>query len=86
MDRVILPLTSCLPRYSFKSFRSVEAIGIDRVCHRIPPLPTPLHSHFAGRLRDRIIVCGGNDGLYERYSHRDRMIDVIASTDGASAR
>jgi hypothetical protein len=47
--------------------RSVEAIGVDRVCRRIPPLPETLHSHFAGRLRDRIMVCGGNDGIYERF-------------------
>jgi hypothetical protein len=46
--------------------RSVEAIGVDRVCSRIPPLPVALHSHFAGRLRDRVVVCGGNDGIYER--------------------
>ena len=46
--------------------RSVEAIGMDSVCQRIAPMPTPLHSHFAGRLRDRIMVCGGNDGVFER--------------------
>ena len=44
---------------------AVEVIGVNSVCIA-PPLPGPRHSLFGGRLSDRAIVCGGNDGTYER--------------------
>lgn len=46
--------------------KAVEVIGIASVC-QIRPLPYPRHSLFAGRLRDRVMACGGHDGLYERW-------------------
>ena len=39
---------------------------MNSVC-RAPPLPFPRQAASAARLNDRVIVCGGNDGLYERY-------------------
>ena len=47
-------------------FRSVEIIGIDSVC-RAPHLPFPRQAASAAKLNDRVVLCGGNDGLYERY-------------------
>lgn len=44
---------------------AVEVIGVTSVCQTWP-LPGPRHSLFAGRLSDRAIVCGGNDGDSER--------------------
>ena len=44
---------------------SVEVIGPLNVCQSYA-LPEPRHSLFGGRLSDRAIVCGGNDGTYER--------------------
>ena len=46
-------------------FRSVEIIGVNSVC-RAPPLPFPRQAASAAKLNDRVVVCGGNDGLYER--------------------
>ena len=39
---------------------------MNSVC-RAPPLPFPRQAASASRLNDRVIICGGNDGLYERY-------------------
>ena len=47
------------------TLNAVEVIGINSVCHSFS-LPEPRHSLFGGRLSDRAIVCGGNDGTYER--------------------
>ena len=45
---------------------------MNSVC-RAPPLPFPRQAASAVRLNDRVIVCGGNDGLYERYCSFDPM-------------
>ena len=50
-----------------KHFRSVEVIGINSVC-RAPPLPFPRQAASAAKLNDRVVVCGGNDGQWERYT------------------
>ena len=45
--------------------KAVEVIGLNNVC-QVELLPEQRHSLFGGRLSDRAIVCGGNDGTYER--------------------
>ena len=39
---------------------------------RAPPIPFPRQAASAAKLNDRVVVCGGNDGLFERY-----LLDLI---------
>ena len=42
-----------------------SAVGLFLI-FQVDHLPEQRHSLFGGRLSDRAIVCGGNDGTWER--------------------